>query len=148
MEEEHLQKIVDVTLAYFADTTGEAAEIGMPYVKDENPVVLDYTGAIGISGEKRGGLYLTVPEAMAVEITTLTLAGAEVTDEDTEDMVGEMANVIAGHVTEVFSKDFQISVPLVIRGKPDNIRLPTAIPSYVIPINWRGFRAFLIVGIK
>ena len=51
MKETDLHFFIDSTLNYFDEVTDEKAVTGIPYIKSDEPVVLDYTGIIGISGK-------------------------------------------------------------------------------------------------
>ena len=52
MNETDLHFFIDSTVNYFEEVTSEKASAGIPYIKDEEPVVLEYTGIIGISGKR------------------------------------------------------------------------------------------------
>jgi chemotaxis protein CheX len=41
-----------------------------------------------------------------------------------------------------------ISVPIVIGGEPEQIKLPKDILSFVIPINWRQNDAALVISLE
>ena len=47
------------------------------------------------------------------------------------DLVGEVANTIAGNARSEFGEEFEISVPIVLRGAPDEILLPRKDRSFV-----------------
>jgi chemotaxis protein CheX len=148
MTEAELKFFVDVVTDYFAQVSGEAAAIGIPYVKKTEPVVLEYTGMIGISGPRKGALYLTAGPGLLDSLTQVIL-GAEAADDETLlDMVDELTNTVAGNVRRNFGGDFLISVPLVIKGKPEDILVRLKPPVFVIPLNWRKEKAFLVVGLE
>jgi len=148
MTENELKFFIDVVTTYFGQVTGEAATMGIPYVKKAEPVVLEYTGLIGISGPRKGGIYFTAGPLLLEELTRVIL-GMDEADEDTLlDLVGELTNTIAGNVRKSFGTDFLISVPMLIKGKPDDILMRLKPPVFVIPLNWRRERAFLVVGLE
>ena len=64
---------------------------------------------------------------------------------DHEDLVGEVANTIAGNARKHFGSEFLISVPTVLFGRPDNIIFPRHLKNFVIPITWRSHRSYLII---
>ena len=64
------------------------------------------------------------------------------------DLVGEVANTIAGNVRRDFGKDFAISVPTVVTGEGPPVELPAACRPVVIPINWRSHVAKLVVCLR
>jgi chemotaxis protein CheX len=148
MMESELKFFIDVVTSYFGQVTGESAAMGIPYVKKAEPVVLEYTGLIGISGPRKGGIYFTTSPKLLAELTKVILGVDEADDETLLDMVGELTNTIAGNVRKSFGSDFLISVPMLIKGKPDDILMRLKPPVFVIPLNWRREKAFLAVGME
>lgn len=148
MNQTELKFFIDVVTSYFGQVTGEAAAMGIPYVKTSEPVVLDYTGLIGISGPRKGGIYFTSGPRLLGELTKVILEVEDPDDETLLDMVGELTNTIAGNVRKSFGADFLISVPILLRGKPDDILMRLKPPVFVIPLNWRREKAFLVVGLE
>ena len=53
MESNEITEFVDTTITFFTEISGEAAKCGIPFVKNEDPVVLEYTGIIGITGKRK-----------------------------------------------------------------------------------------------
>lgn len=148
MTETELKYFLSTILRYFEQVTGEAAVMGLPYVKKEEAVVMDYTGLIGISGPRRGGIYFTAGRGL-LEALTRAILGLEGADDETLlDMVGEVTNTIAGNVREHFGQDFMISVPMLIRGKPLDILMKLKPPLFILPLFWRKERAYLVVGLE
>jgi chemotaxis protein CheX len=148
MKETELKFFIDVVTTYFSQVTGEAASMGIPYVKQSEPVVLDYTGVIGISGPRKGGIYFTTGPKLLTELTRVILE-VDVADEETLlDMVGELTNTIAGNARKSFGADFLISVPVLVRGRPQDILMRLTPPVFVIPLNWHREKAFLVVGLE
>ncbi len=148
MTEGELKFFIEVVTTYFAQVTGEPATMGIPYVKKSEPVVLDYTGLIGISGPRKGGIYFTAGPALLAELTQVILGLDEADEETLLDMAGELTNTIAGNVRKSFGADFLISVPMLIKGKPEDILMRLKPPVFVIPLNWRREKAFLVVGLE
>ena len=128
--------------------TNEKATAGIPYIKGNEPVVLEYTGIIGISGKRKGSIYVTTSENMLSTIAKVILGLKEVGKEDIKDLVGEIANTISGNVRQAYGSDFMISVPVVVEGKAKDIKLPDNIQSFVIPITWKDFKLFLVVCLE
>lgn len=148
MTENDLNCFVSTVINYFEKIDGEKAVMGLPYIKKEDPVALEFTGLIGISGPRRGGIYFTSGPQLLSELTK-SIMGMEDDDPDTLlDMVGELTNTIAGNVRQYFGPEFMISVPMLIRGKPEDILLKLKPPVFVIPLTWKGKKAFLVVGLE
>ena len=104
MTESELKFFIDVVTEYFGQVTGEPAVMGLPYVKKTEPVVLPYTGLIGISGPRKGGIYFTAGAPLLSELTRVIL-DAEADEETLLDMVGELTNTIAGNVRKIQHQD-------------------------------------------
>jgi chemotaxis protein CheX len=148
MNETDLHFFIDSTVNYFEEVTNEKATAGIPYIKDDEPVVLEYTGIIGISGKRKGSIYVTSSETMLSSIAKVILGLDEIGKDDIKDLVGEIANTISGNVRQAYGSDFMISVPVVVEGKAKDIKLPDNIQSFVIPITWKEFKSFLVVCLE
>src|SRR6185436_20051190 len=140
MSDEEIKVFIDGVVRYFEKVTGEPAKVDPPYLKGEDSVTLDFTGVIGISGRHRGAVYFT---SGAEQLTELLRRFA-----DHEDLVGEVANTIAGNARRYFGSEFLISVPIVLFGRPDKISFPRHLKSFVIPITWRRHRSYLIICLE
>ncbi len=148
MNETDLHFFIDSTMNYFEEVTNEKASAGIPYIKDEEPVVLEYTGIIGISGKRKGSVYITTNEAMLREIAHIILGMEDIQSEDFKDLVGEIANTISGNVRQAYGSDFMISVPVVVEGRAKDIKLPDNIQSFVVPLTWKDYKSFLVVCLE
>ena len=148
MNETDLHFFIDSTVNYFEEVTNEKATSGIPYIKDDEPVVLEYTGIIGISGKRKGSIYVTASEEMLKEIAKVILDLEDVGKEDIKDLIGEIANTISCNVRQAYGSDFMISVPVVVEGKAKDIKLPDNIQSFVIPITWQDHKTFLVVCLE
>jgi len=148
MNETDLHFFIDSTINYFEEVTNEKATAGIPYIKDEEPVVLEYTGIIGISGKRKGSVYVTTSDEMLNDIAKTILGLEDIGKEDIKDLVGEIANTISGNVRQAYGSDFMISVPVVVEGKAKDIKLPDNIQSFVIPITWKDYKTYLVVCLE
>lgn len=148
MTETELKFFIEVVTSYFGQVTGEAATMGIPFVKKSEPVVLDYTGLIGISGPRKCGIYFTAGAGLLRNLTKVILEADEPDEETLLDMVGELTNTIAGNVRKSFGGDFLISVPMLIKGKPEDILMRLKPPVFVIPLTWQREKAYLVVGLE
>jgi chemotaxis protein CheX len=148
MDENDLNVLVEGTIRYFGSSVDRAAAVGTPYLLTERgqALVSDYTGLIGVSGARRGCIYFTAPSAMLRHIL-LSHGETEIDGNYMADVVGEVANIISGNARRVFGHDFAISVPDVFSGRPAAGKLRLGERSFVIPINWRQYRAALVVSL-
>ena len=147
MSDEEIKVFIDGVVRYFERVTGEPAEVDPPYLKGDDSVTLDFTGVIGISGRHRGAVYFTSGAEQLTELLR-RLGETEVGFSDHEDLVGEVANTIAGNARQYFGSEFLISVPVVLFGRPDKISFPRHLKSFVITITWSSHRSYLIICLE
>lgn len=145
MKEERVQIFIDGVNRYFNEINHLNVDIDTPYLlENKNPKAYDYTGIIGISGSHyKGCVYVTAPRVL---LNNLLLSMNEETSEgNIRDVIGEIANTISGNARSEYGEEFMISVPIVITGAPNEIYLPPAARSYVIPIKYRKYDAAIVV---
>ena len=148
MKADNLNVFIDGIANYFSSTTGIDAEVGTPFLaKDVNEYIYDYTGIIGISGNKKGSIFFSAPSRMVSHV--LQGMGLISTQEDKlMDLVGEICNTVSGNARRDFGEDFNITVPITIKGKPEGIAVSEVANIFVIPIEWNRVRANLIVNLE
>lgn len=136
---------VAAVLNYFDTAVQQAAVVGTPYLAlGKPPDIFDYTGMIRISGKKKGVVYFTAPKGM-LSVMLMRMQETDMSHENLCDLVGEIANTFAGNARRGFGHQFNISVPTVVFGKSDPIEYPTGTRPIVIPIDWRTYKARLVV---
>lgn len=149
MKEEDLQVFLVGVQKYFSQLMDpEELTVGTPYlVENTIPSAQDFTGVIAITGQKVGIVYFTAPRELLERL--LSLMGEKQIDEVMfTDLVGEVANTISGNARSEFGEKFEISVPIVLRGAPDEIMLPRKDRSFVIPISWQKRSAFIVISLR
>lgn len=132
-------------LENFFKKIGEKPEIGIPHPREADFRLMDYTGAIGLSGQSKGCIYVTTSGALLDAVAAAY--GAPISEEARRDSVGELANTVAGNAQQSAPASFEISVPMVITGSPENILLPVRTPVFIVPFAWKGHRGFLGIGV-
>jgi chemotaxis protein CheX len=148
MDEQQLRVFIDLVRQYFDRETGRAAEIGTPYLGDATALpIYDFTGVIGISGERQGCVYVTSHRDM-LRTLMLQVGETDVSDNNLCDLVGEVANTISGNARVNFGPNFMISVPIVVKGNAEAIQVPRNIKAYVIPLRWHKHDAALVVSLQ
>ncbi len=148
MIETEIQVFIDGIKNYFITVTNEEAYVGAPYlVSPSNVPCHDYTGIIGISGERKGCVYFTAPRIL-LRYLLLSLGESDNDDCFLRDIVGEVANTISANSRTSFGNGFMISVPLVVQGTPEKLQLPKGINSFVIPIHWHNYAGSLVVCLE
>ncbi len=147
MTDEEIKVFIDGVIRYFERVSRQAAEVETPYLRGEESVTLDFTGVIGISGRHRGAVYFT---SGADQLSALlrVLGEHDTSFPNLADLVGEVANTIAGNARQFFGAEFLISVPVVLWGRPEKISFPRHLKTFVIPILWRGFRSYLLICLE
>jgi chemotaxis protein CheX len=136
---------VDSVLGYFDATVQHTAQCGTPYLAiGRSPEVSDYTGMIKITGKREGIVYFTAPRSM-LSVMLMRMQETDMSHENLCDLVGEIANTFAGNARRGFGHQFNISVPTVVFGKSDPMEYPTGTRPIVIPIDWRTYKARLVV---
>ncbi len=148
MSEKTLQIFIDGVINYFQHTSDKEVKVGSPYLVDnQNPAAFDYTGIIGVSGPYKGTVYFTAPRALLVHLL-FSIGETDTSQENILDLVGEVANTIAGNARAQFGQDFLISVPVVVEGIPGKIHLPKHLRSYVIPVYWKAYSAAVVICLE
>ncbi len=148
MNEQDIRAFVYGTTRYFEVAVQQAASVGSPYLVTKGaPEVYDYSGVISVSGRRNGIVYFSAPRGM-LTVLLMKMNESNVSNEYLCDVVGEVANTIAGNVRRDLGKDFAISVPTVVSGAGSAVELPAGTRPVVIPINWRSHVAKLVVCLK
>lgn len=148
MKELEIQTFIDGIHKYFSTVSGFSVNVGTPYLcnPDETPA-LDFTGIIGVSGNRKGCVYFTAPRVLLRHLL-LTLGESEADGHLIGDVVGEVANTISGNARAEFGPSFMISVPVVVQGRPEKIHLPRDLHAFIIPFRWRAYEGYLVVCLQ
>jgi len=123
----HLQEvdmaryIIDATKEVFSTMMVMEVEDQYPMREPVNEFHCSITGMVGLAGSYTGILSIHCPQPLALKITS-NMLGMEVEEvgEDVNDALGEIANMLGGHVKQVLSKggsDLNLSIPTVISGE-------------------------------
>jgi chemotaxis protein CheX len=123
----HLQEvdmaryIIDATKEVFSTMMVMEVEDQYPMQEPVNEFHCSITGMVGLAGIYTGILSIHCPKALALKITS-NMLGMEVDEvgDDVNDALGEIANMLGGHVKQVLSKggsDLNLSIPTVISGE-------------------------------
>lgn len=133
---------------YFRTSTNKEIVVETPYlISTQHIMVNDYTGIIGISGERKGFVLITAPADM-LRYLVVSLGENAATPELIHDVVGEVANTISGNARRSFGPGFMISVPMIVQGQPERIGSSKDTYGYVIPSRWNTFPFQMVVSLK
>lgn len=139
---------VDGVIHYFDTISDQPARVGTPFlIKNINDYLMDFTGIIGISGNQKGSVFFTAPKSLLVYLLH-DLGVFNTQDPKLMDLVGEVSNTISGNARREFGDQFLLSVPLVLKGKSDDIAVSKTVEIYVIPFVWRHTNANLIINLE
>ncbi|HKL85725.1 MAG TPA: chemotaxis protein CheX [Treponemataceae bacterium] len=126
--EKYIQPFVDVCENVFRDFIGTELVTQRPYFVDKNdPHDWDISSVIGLTGEARGAVVISMKRNLALKLTGV-LTGSTHTEVDDEvvDAIGEIINIIAGNAKRGLEESFRlvISLPTIIRGPGHTIMWP------------------------
>ena len=148
MKEQKLQIFVSIITNYFKQFGDEELIVDTPYLlENQQPKVHDYTGIIGISGVQKGVVYFSATSELLHTILD-SMGETDKSEDNLVDLVGEVANTIAGNARNEFGAEFHISVPFVCKGSPQSIILPKNGRSFIIPVSWRGQIGEIVVCLQ
>ena len=140
--EQFIQPFIVGSEEVFRDLCNTEIKAGRAFfvTKDEFEANWDISGIIGLSGEANGAVAMSLKEITAFALTKI-LTGQEHTylDRDVTDVVGEIVNIIAGNVKNVYEQKHRIKItmPSIIKGKAHSIVWPSdkariiCIPFYI-----------------
>ena len=148
MKEQKLQIFVSIITNYFKQFGDEELIVDTPYLlENQQPKVHDYTGVIGISGVQKGVVYFSATSDLLHSILD-SMGETDKSEDNLVDLVGEVANTIAGNARNEFGPEFHISVPFVCKGSPQSIILPKNGRSFIIPVSWRSQIGEIVVCLQ
>jgi len=147
--EETCSVFIETVNHYFGHLTSNPSDTGVPFIKDKEKLEFkDYTGMISVSGSKKGFIFITGNQGLYGDLIKRFIGVESMSKEDLLDMAGELSNVIAGNLRETFGSNFIISVPVVFSGSKKELPFTVDTTPYVIPIQWNGHEANLVIGLE
>lgn len=148
MNENDLAVFTDAVKHYFLQTTKEPAQIRAAYLAEPDYLIhSQYTGLITLSGTFRGCVHFSAPHIMLLQLLVI-MGEPDRSENQLLDVVGEIANTIAGNARKHFGAGLEISVPDTIRGTSDSIRAAVRTRPFVISLHWRNQDATVVVDIE
>jgi chemotaxis protein CheX len=119
--EQYIQPFISVTRDVFDKFVGHEVKAGYPFFVDkEEAQNWDVSGVIGLTGEAKGAVSVSMKTDYAILLTG-KLTGKQHTylDEEVLDAVGEIVNIIAGNAKQKLEDTFNltISLPSIVKGK-------------------------------
>ncbi|TVO63543.1 chemotaxis protein CheX [Denitromonas ohlonensis] len=149
LNEKDIRVFVDAVTHYFLQLTREAPRIRGAYLetRGKRPPDMEYTGAIALSGAFRGRVYVTAPRALLRHLLVATNEPDQ-SHMAILDLIGEMANTLAGNARRHFGPQLEISIPMTSSG--DDIRLPPdgGARPYIVSVEWKNYAASVVVDVQ
>ncbi|MCP4725306.1 MAG: chemotaxis protein CheX [bacterium] len=127
----------------FATMAGKSPERFKPYAKNNTVTQGDVTGIIGFASKAISGtVAISFPEHTALEVFAKIMnEDVKSINRDVEDLVGEIANIVAGGAKTELSNSglsFHLAIPMVVTGKKHSISHKFIKPVIVVPFKWDG----------
>ena len=154
IERAQIDVFIDSLKRYFRHLDGVASgpanklEIGAPYLlRDAQTMGLGYTGMINVSGTQSGTVFVSAGSTLLKRIL-LSYGEHNLSSEHKRDLIGEVANTLAGNARRHLGAEFHISTPRVLEGPIDPKRFDLNDRCFTLPFRWRSNKAELIVSIN
>lgn len=126
--EKYIQPFVDVCVNVFREFIGVELETERPhFANKDDPHEWDVSAIIGLTGEARGAVVISMKQALARRLTgELTGSKHDDLDDEVIDAIGEIINIIAGNAKRGLEESFKlvISLPTIVRGTGHSIQWP------------------------
>jgi chemotaxis protein CheX len=146
------KEIAEITKLVIKSMSSVEVIQGKTYRSEDNPIIGDLSATIGITGERKLSLTISLKKEAAIMIYfgLFQGEGVEPSINHLADMVGEMTNVIAGRYKSYLAKKdmkFESSIPIIVVG---NQRLyhPTGYITRAIPFYIEDSHMYIEVSIS
>ena len=135
MKVEYINPFISNTVSVFQQMLGVTLTRGELSLRTELHALHEISGIIGLSGEARGTLVLSLESEVALNATEKLLMERPATiDEDVVDAIGELTNIIAGAAkAELQQYEMSISLPNIVTGKNHTVGFPKNTDRICIP---------------
>jgi chemotaxis protein CheX len=126
--EQYIQPFIEVCKNVFKEFVGCELTADRPYFVGPDTInEWDISAIIGLTGEARGAVVISLKKELALRLTDL-LTGSKHPDldDDVVDAIGEIVNIIAGNAKKGLEEVFHlvISLPTIIKGNRHSIKWP------------------------
>ncbi len=114
-------------------------------------IIFDYTALIGISGNYKGGMYVTCKEEFLKSLLKRMIGDDIKAKQDIlADLVGEMANAFSGFYQKMYGDRFMISIPHLIIGSSGvkSVQVRLKLPFTYIPFIWDHQESIFVFRIE
>jgi chemotaxis protein CheX len=126
--EQYIKPFVDVCMNVFKQFIGCDLVAMHPYFSEKESFAgSDISAIIGLTGEARGAVIVSMQKQLALKLTDMLTGGKHTEmDDDVLDAVGEIVNIIAGNVKRDLEESLRmiISLPTIVQGSGHIIKWP------------------------
>lgn len=131
---------------FFERITGEKAQVRTAYLLEADlPLPQDdFNGMIIVHGAYQGSVCFAAPRGLLTHVL-MRMGQQEYSDADHLDVVGEIANTLAGRARRVFGEGLEISPPHTFTRAGKALPSPASGTPLVIPFTWQNYAAALVV---
>jgi chemotaxis protein CheX len=147
ISENDTRVFLDAVTHYFGHLTGEPMVIRTAYLADAALPRFDYTGLITLSGQFRGCVYFSASKLITSRLLT-AMHEPDTGSANLLDIVGEVANTIAGNARKHFGAGLEISTPITIYGHADAIKSAVRARAFAIELTWQHCEAVVVVDLE
>lgn len=147
LAESELRLFVDSVRNYFKKTTSKEPTITASYLGTDGITTYEFNGIVSFSGSYSGQIIVSMPRQLLVSLLVI-LNETDVSDGNLLDIVGEIANTLAGNARKSLSNGagLSISVPMRLKSS-ENARARVRKHPYVIDLSWVGCPALVCIDI-
>ena len=137
MEVRFINPFIVATQTVFKTMLSISVDMGKPVLKSINSTSGDVTGIMGLVGDKKGTVAISLRDKGAMHVFR-TLIGDECSKIGPEvvDAIGELTNIISGQARKEFEKagiNLKAAIPMVVVGKNVEMNFITKIPIISLP---------------
>ena len=147
----HIEPFIEATVGVFRELFGLEPEYLNPYlVQKDDRNEWDISGIIGIGGDSRGVVVVSLSGQLAAALTAKLVGGpVQLDDPDIVDAVGEIVNIIAGNAKKGLEQyRLEISLPTIVKGPDHRIAWQQNVPIIGIPFKIPMGRFHLSIGLE
>lgn len=149
IENKELRLFVDSVRNYFKKITMKEAEITSAFLGTGDVEGYEFNGIVTFSGSYNGQIIVSMPKQLLRELLIMQKE-IDLTDENLLDIVGEIANTLAGNARKKLDggDDLNISVPVKFQGNATSTRSRVRQHPYIIILSWMKCPALVCVDIS
>ena len=139
MKSQHINPFIEATISTFETMCGlKPFRSGKLQVRGGMIFTYDFIGILGLSGQIRGAVIMTMPIPVGMRIVS-EFVGETITDTNSDlmDGFGEILNIIAGAAAaKIHDYKISLALPTVMIGKDQQMHANQHKPWVIIPMSF------------